>query len=86
MSRIIMSTNDKPLTVKQAVINVCNRMEPGEEVLGYQLYNRVLRELAFSGSKRVPLSDTVLRRFREVRELCDMESQISVSKYRKKEA
>ncbi len=73
------------ITIKQAVINVCDRMEPGEEVLGYQLYERVLRELAFSGSKKRPLSDTVLRRFREVRELCGMESNISISKYRKKQ-
>ena len=58
------------MTIKQAVINVCERMEPGEEILGYQFYNRVLRELAFSGSKKQPLSGTVLRRFREVRELC----------------
>ena len=73
------------MTIKQAVINVCERMEPGEEILGYQFYNRVLRELAFSGSKKQPLSGTVLRRYREVRELCGMESSIGTSKYRKKE-
>lgn len=73
------------ITIKQAVINVCEQLQPGETLLGYELYNRTLAELRKHGSKKRPLSDTVLRRFREVREICNMESQISVSKYTKKE-
>lgn len=72
------------MTIKQAVINVCNRMYPGQTLLGYQFYDRVLLELKMAGNTNRPLSDTVLRRFREVRELCDMESQQSVSEYTKK--
>ena len=69
------------ITIKQAVINVCNRMHPGQTLLGYQFYDKVLLELKMAGNTNRPLSDTVLRRFREVRELCDMESSQSVSEY-----
>ena len=72
------------MTIKRAVINVCNRMYPGEKILGYELYDRVLSELWRSGNTNRPLSDTVLRRFREVRGLCGMESQQSISVYTKK--
>ena len=72
------------ITIKQAVINVCNRMYPGQTLLGYQFYDHVLLELKNAGNTNRPLSDTVLRRFREVRELCDMESSQSVSEYTKK--
>lgn len=72
------------MTIKQAVINVCNRLNAGDKLLGYQLYDRVLLELHLAGNTNRPLSDTVLRRFREVRELCDMESHPSVSEYTKK--
>lgn len=74
----------KKLSIRQAVINVCNRLEEGEVLLGYQLYNRVLGELRASGSKKRPLSGTVLRQYRVVRELCGMESKIGVSEYKKK--
>jgi len=73
------------MTIKQAVINVCNAMTPGQKLLGYQFYDKVIDELIRNGSKQRPLSDTVLRRFREVREVCGMESHHSVSEYRKKE-
>lgn len=72
------------MTIKQAVINVCNGMNPGQTLLGYQFYDRVLLELKMAGNTNRPLSDTVLRRFREVRGLCGMESQQSISVYTKK--
>ena len=72
------------ITIKQAVINVCNLMEPGQTLLGYQFYEHVLFELKMAGNTNRPLSDTVLRRFREVRDLCGMESSQSVSKYTKR--
>lgn len=72
------------MTIKRAVINVCNAMYPGEKILGYELYERVLAELWRSGNTNRPLSDTVLRRFREVRDLCGMESHPSISVYIKK--
>lgn len=75
----------KEITIKQAVINVCENLDPGSTLLGYQLYNKVIHELRKAGNTNKPLSDTVLRRFREVRDLCGMESYISVSKYHKKE-
>jgi hypothetical protein len=79
----IMDKREK-MTIKQAVINVCNAMYPGEKILGYELYERVLAELWRSGNFNRPLSDTVLRRFREVRDLCGMESHPSISEYTKK--
>ena len=72
------------LTIKQAVINVCNKMTPGEKLLGYQLYDLVIHELRMAGVTKRPLDGTVLRAFRNVRDLCDMESFHSVSEYRKK--
>ena len=72
------------ITIKQAVINVCAKMYPGQTLLGYQFYDKVLLELKMAGNTNRPLSDTVLRRFREVRELCGMESSQSVSEYTKK--
>lgn len=72
------------ITIKQAVVNVCRDMYPGQTLLGYEFYERVLQELRNAGNANRPLSDTVLRRFREVRELCGMESSQSVSEYTKK--
>ncbi len=72
------------ITIKQAVINVCTKMYHGQTLLGYQFYDKVLLELKMAGNTNRPLSDTVLRRFREVRELCGMENSQSVSEYTKK--
>jgi hypothetical protein len=72
------------MTIKQAVINVCNRMYPGEMLLGYELYERVLVELHCAGNTNKPLQETVARRYREIKDLCGMESSPSVSEYRKK--
>ena len=72
------------MTIKQAVINVCNRMYPGQMLLGYELYERVLAELDHAGNTNKPLQETVARRFREVREFCNMETSIGASEYTKK--
>jgi hypothetical protein len=75
---------NRMITIKQAVINVCTKMYHGQTLLGYQFYDKVLLELKMAGNTNRPLSDTVLRRFREVRELCGMENSQSVSEYTKK--
>lgn len=75
---------NKKITIKQAVINVCERMAPGEELLGYQFCDRVQNELWINGSRARPLSGTILRAYRSVRDQCSMESKHAVSKYRKK--
>ena len=72
------------LTIRQAVINVADAMTPGETLLGYEFYNRVLRELMLAGNKNRPLDGTVLRALRDVRDICGIESKHSVSEYRKK--
>lgn len=72
------------MTIRQAVINVCRDMYPGQTLLGYEFYERVLQELRNAGNTNRPLSDTVLRRFREVRDLCGMVSSQSVSEYTKR--
>ena len=72
------------MTIKQAVMNVCDRLYPGQTILGYEMYDMVLAELRRAGNTNRPLQETVARRFREVRDICRMESTISVSEYTKK--
>ncbi len=72
------------LTIKQSVINVCDAMTPGETLIGYEFYNRVLREFEKHNVPKKPLDSTVFRVVREEREFCNMETFQSISKYRKK--
>lgn len=71
------------MTIKQAVINVCEKLHPGQTILGYEMYDRVLAEMRRNGDFRRPLQETVARRFRDVRDLCRIET-LTGSEYRKK--
>lgn len=72
------------MTIKQAVINVCAALKPGEMILGYEMYERVLAEMKRHGDFRRPLQETVAKDYRNVRELCNMESTSGISEYTKK--
>ena len=53
------------MTIRQAVINVCARMKPGDKMKIYEIYNRVMTELKRNGYEGTPVQETVQRRFRE---------------------
>jgi len=74
------------ITVKQAVINVCEKLEPGTTLLGYQLIRKVRIEMLIHGNFKKPLGATILREYRLVKGMCEMDSHIGDSKYRKLEA
>ena len=72
------------MTIKQAVINVCDSLRPGQTILGYEMYEMVLAEMRRHGDFRRPLQETVAKDYRTVRELCNMESTSGISEYTKK--
>lgn len=61
---IAIMAKDK-YTVTQAVQEVLKEMMSGEELVGYKLYNRVIRKMSKNGSDKRPLDSTVLRLVRE---------------------
>ena len=72
------------ISIRQAVMNVCSRYYPGQMVLGYHIYNDTITELKTHGYAGKPLQETVARRYREVKEMCGMESSSGKSEYLKK--
>ena len=58
-------TPTNKITIKQAVINVCARMKPGDKMKIYQIYDRVMWELKRHGYEGQPTQESVQRRFRE---------------------
>lgn len=72
------------LTIKQSVINVCNKLQPGQTILGYELYDLVLADLIRNGYPGRPLQETVAKRYREVRDSVGMFSVSGISEYTKK--
>ena len=71
------------ITVTEAVRRVLKEMEPGNSLLGYQLYGRVLETLRKNGSTAHPLDSTVLRRVREQADFFGVTAKSGVSKYTK---
>lgn len=53
-------------SVSQAVRDVCLEMSAGENVIGYELYNRVLSKMRINGNRKHPLDSTVLRQVRKL--------------------
>jgi len=72
------------ITIQQAVVNVCRRYAPGQVVIARQIYRDTLDELWRNGYPGEPLQETVARRYRDVDELCGMESLPSKGRFRKK--
>lgn len=60
---ITMASNK--YTVTQAVQEVLREMPSGEELLGYKLYNRVIKKMTQHETGKRPLDSTVLRLVRE---------------------
>lgn len=56
-------------TVTQAVRDVLKEMYSGEEILGYKLYNRVIRKMNENHTGKRPLDSTVLRLVRQYGDL-----------------
>lgn len=55
----------KGYTVTDAVRDVLDEMKSGEEMYGYQLYNKVIKRMKSEGSNKKPLDSTVLRVVRD---------------------
>jgi hypothetical protein len=53
-------------SIKDVVREVCAEWKPGEELLGYQIHQRVMGRIRMYGMPQRPLDGTVLRRLREV--------------------
>lgn len=62
------------MTIKQAVVNVLNRLHPGDTVLVYQIENLVRVELRRNYYEGCPSQETIQRKYREVADLCEMET------------
>ena len=58
-------TPTNKITIKQAVINVCARMKPGDKMKIYEIYDKVMVELKRNNYDGKPTQETVQRRFRE---------------------
>lgn len=61
------------MTIREAVINVCNRLHPGDKLFVYEIEDRVKVELRRNNYPSRPTQETIQRRFREVADLCEME-------------
>lgn len=61
------------MTIREAVINVCQRLRPGDKLFVYEIEDRVKLELKRNCYEGHPTQETIQRRFREVASLCEME-------------
>lgn len=77
-------TSPRKYCIKDAASEVAKNMVPGETLLGYQVVNRMRDYLFRNGYKGWPLETTMLARFREVRDLHDVETAQGVSEYTKR--
>lgn len=78
-----MTDKPKKFTIQQAIINVCNRYEPGQTVIAWNIYNDVMAELKRHEYKGQPLQETVARIYRMTASACDMETLPGKGQYKK---
>ncbi len=76
---------DRTYCIKDAAVDVAKSMIPGETLLGYQVINRMRDHLCKNRYKGWPLETTLLARFREVRDLYDIETAQGISEYTKRQ-
>lgn len=62
------------ISIKEAVINVLSRVQPGDKLLAYHIENLVRGELKRNYYPGVPQQETIQRKYREVADLCEMET------------
>jgi len=61
------------ISIRQAVINVCARIRPGDKLYIYEIEDRARIELKRNAYPGRTMQETIQRRFREVASLCEMD-------------